>query len=99
MARQMLMTPAMFKVRRAAICTIWWLAAVVATAAANSRVARAAEAPAPTEVETSWYGWQTLLSDAGAIGLWSLAAVVDDAQYGSPSWRTYQAWSTALTIS
>ena len=99
MARQVLMTPTMSKVRRGRRGTIWRLAAVLAAAAASSRGARAAEAPAPTEVETSWYGWQTLLSDAGAIGLWSLAAVVDDAQYGSPSWRTYQAWSTALTAS
>ena len=40
-----------------------------------------------------------MLSDAGAIGLWSLAAVVDDAQYGSASYQSYQAWSTALTVS
>jgi hypothetical protein len=87
------------KVRRGARSTVWWLAAVLATAAASSRGADAAEASAPTEVATSWYGWQTLLSDAGAIGLWSLAAVVDEAQYGSASWRSYQAWSTALTAS
>ena len=77
--------------------TSWLLAAVLATTASSSRAARADEAPAPAR--TSWYGWQTLLSDAGAIGLWSLAAVVDDAQYGSTSWRSYQAWSTALTAS
>jgi hypothetical protein len=72
---------------------------MVATAAASSDGAHAAEAPAPTEIETSWYGWQTLLSDAAAIGLWSVAAVVDDAQYGSASYRSYQAWSTALAAS
>src|SRR6185369_1797255 len=89
----------MSKVRRGARGTVWRLAAVLATVAASSRGAHAADASAPTEVATSWYGWQTLLSDAGAIGLWSLAAVVDEAQYGSASWRSYQAWSTALTAS
>jgi len=99
MAWQMLETSTMSKVSGGRRCTVWWLAAVLVTAAAGSRGARAAEAPAPMEVETSWYGWQTLLSDAGAIGLWSLAAVVDDAQYGSTSYQSYQAWSTALTVS
>jgi hypothetical protein len=73
----------------------WRLAVVLATVAATSRAARASESSAPpAEV---WYGWQTLLSDAGAIGLWSLAAVLDDAQYGSTSRQSYRAWSTALT--
>jgi hypothetical protein len=98
MARQMLETPSMSKVRRGGRFAIWWLAAVLATWAASSRAARAADAPAPTEVETSWYGWQTLLSDAGAIGLWSLAGVVSEAQYDSASYQSYQAWSNALTV-
>ena len=92
----MLVTPATVWVRRECRRAIWRTAAAVAFLGAS---ARAADAPAPSAAETTWYGWQTLLPDVGAIGLWSLAAVVDDAQYGSTSWRTYQVWSTALTAS
>src|SRR6185436_7990319 len=75
------------------------VAALVAAVAvlACARNAAAADEPAPAAAETSWYGWQTLLSDAGVIGLWSLAAAVDDAKYGSGGARqSYEVGSTAL---
>lgn len=38
----------------------------------------------------AWYGWQTLLSDATATGLFFVAASLDDAKYTSGSYETYQ---------
>jgi hypothetical protein len=52
--------------------------------------------PGPRRPETSWYGWQTLLSDLGVIGLWSAAYAVDDAKYGSASPQNYDIATNVL---
>jgi hypothetical protein len=74
-------------------------AAVVAgqTAPAEAVVEHAAPpAEVPPKPETSWYGWQTLLSDAATIGLGALAYAADDAKYGSPSPQNYELGANAL---
>ncbi len=59
---------------------------------ASLRAARAGEADVPETAETpqtSWYGWQTLISDGSAIGLFSLAYLVDYAGKGATSRQGY----------
>jgi hypothetical protein len=45
---------------------------------AGARVARARDTGPSEKRPTSWYGWQTLLADAGAVGLWSLGLATED---------------------
>jgi hypothetical protein len=60
----------------------------------------APEAPeAPQAPQTSWYGWQTLLADAGVIALWAAAYAVDDAKYGSSSKEGYERGTNLLVAS
>ena len=63
----------------------------------------AADAPdppqAPEAPRTSWYGWQTLVADAGVIALWSAAYAVDDAKYGSTSKQSYELGTNLLVAS
>jgi hypothetical protein len=64
--------------------------------------ARAGEADvpeAPRTTRTSWYGWQTLLADAGVIALWSAAYAVDEAKYGSSSPQSYDRGTNLLVAS
>lgn len=49
---------------------------------AGARVACAADTGPSEKAPVSWYGWQTLLSDAGAVGLWSLGLVMEDETAG-----------------
>jgi hypothetical protein len=65
---------------------------------AGSRVARAGEADAYEEPQ-SWYGWQTMLTDGGAIGLFLLSAAVQDAKYGSGSGESYEVGANVLVAS
>jgi len=52
---------------------------------------------APAQVQRmSWYGWQTLLVDGGAVGLFALALWADDAKYASGSYEDYQLASNVL---
>ena len=64
---------------------------------------QAREAPdapqAPEAPRTSWYGWQTLVADAGVIALWSAAYAVDDAKYGSSSKQGYEVGTNLLVAS
>ena len=55
--------------------------------------------PAPDVRRTSWYGWQTMLADAGVIALWSAAYAVDDAKYGSSSPQSYDRGTNLLVAS
>ena len=69
---------------------------------ATQTSARAGEADAPEPrptTQTSWYGWQTLLADAGAIALWSAAYAVDEAKYGSSSPQSYDVGTNLLVAS
>jgi hypothetical protein len=59
-----------------------------------------ADAPEPRKTtQTSWYGWQTLLADAGVIALWSAAYAVDEAKYGSSSPQSYDVGTNLLVAS
>jgi len=59
-----------------------------------------ADAPEPRQpTQTSWYGWQTLLADAGVIALWSAAYAVDEAKYGSSSPQSYDVGTNLLVAS
>jgi hypothetical protein len=60
-----------------------------ALAFALATAAHAEDRP-PPETPGAWYGWQTLLSDGSATGLWVLAAALDDAKYTSGSLQTYE---------
>lgn len=62
-------------------------AAVLAAALASTlaTTARAEDRVTPHSVG-EWYGWQTLLSDGSAVGLWVLAVVLDDAKYTTSGW-------------
>ena len=51
---------------------------------------------APPKPETTWYGWQTLLADGSAVGLWALGFAVDDAKSGSGSPQSYQFGANVL---
>jgi hypothetical protein len=64
-----------------------FLAGALAFAVTTS--ARADDRVAP-ETPSSWYGWQTLLSDASMTGLFIVGATLDDAKYTSGSYQTYQ---------
>jgi hypothetical protein len=75
----------------------WLIALAVALLIAGPQAAHADEI-ASQVAPTSWYGWQPLLSDAGAVGLWSLAALFDDAKYTSGARRADQIASTATLI-
>jgi len=69
---------------------------------ATQASARAGEADAPEPrptTQTSWYGWQTLLADAGVIALWSAAYAVDEAKYGSSSPQSYDVGTNLLVAS
>ena len=69
---------------------------------ATQTSARAGEADAPEPrqtTQTSWYGWQTLLADAGVIALWSAAYAVDEAKYGSSSPQSYDVGTNLLVAS
>jgi hypothetical protein len=74
------------------------IAVALAVLLGSVPAARAADGTRPDEPASSWYGWETLLSDAGAIGLWSFAAVLDEAKYASPSHDAYQRGSDALVV-
>jgi hypothetical protein len=69
--------------------------ALATSARADDRFATSGRADdrVTPETSSSWYGWQTLLSDAGATGLWVLAATLNDAKYTSGSLQTYQEMS------
>jgi hypothetical protein len=59
---------------------------------AGLRSARAGEADVAEKAETpqtSWYGWQTLISDGSAVGLFSLAYLMDYEGKGSTSRQAY----------
>src|SRR5262245_36637839 len=79
--------------------TAVWLAVMLLALVAGSRVARAGEADAPEQPQTSWYGWQTLLVDGGWIGLWMLGLAVDHEKYGSSSPENYQLGANVLFTS
>ena len=69
---------------------------------ATQTFARAGEADAPEPPQTpktSWYGWQTLMADAGVIALWSAAYAVDEAKYGSSSKQGYELGTNLLVAS
>src|SRR5262245_44231720 len=93
------------RVNRTAVSLAVTLVALVA----GSPAARAGEAGeageevdgafAPEEPQTSWYGWQTLLADAGSIGLGALSWAVNDAKYGSSSYQSYELGSRVLLAS
>jgi hypothetical protein len=70
----------------------------LAAVLAGTQTARAEEPPPPADQQASWYGWQTLLTDAGAIGLWVVAGLLDDAKYASSSQRSYQSASKAALL-
>ena len=84
-----------------------WLAVVLVALIVSSRPARAAEtvdAPEASQTpQTSWYGWQTLAADGGAIGLLALGFVVDHAKYGSTydstSRQNYELGANVLWVS
>src|SRR4051812_31855654 len=56
----------------------------------------ATPAGVPLKPKTSWYGWQTLLSDAATIGLGALAYAADDAKYASSSPQNYELGANVL---
>lgn len=64
---------------------------------------RGPDAPEPRQTtqttQTSWYGWQTLLADAGVIALWSAAYAVDEAKHGSSSPQSYDVGTNLLVAS
>ena len=53
---------------------------------------------ASSKPETTWYGWQTLLADGSAVGLWALGFAVDDAKSGSGSPQSYQLGANGVVI-
>jgi hypothetical protein len=80
------------KQRRSANRTVSWLAVMLMVLVGGLRAARAGEADVAEKAETpqtSWYGWQTLISDGSAIGLLSLAYLVDYEGKGATSRQGY----------
>jgi hypothetical protein len=75
------------------------LVIALATMCAGARVARAEEVGRPAETRTSWYGWQTLLADGGAIALWAVADAVDDPRLAPNASRGRAFASNALYVS
>jgi hypothetical protein len=62
--------------------TIFRLAIILVALIAGTRAAPAADTGPSEKPPTSWYGWQTLMADAGAVGLWSLGLAMDDETAG-----------------
>ena len=59
----------------------------------------APERPRAEVTQISWYGWQTMLADAGVIALWLAAYAVDEAKYGSSSAQSYDRGTNLLVAS
>ena len=59
-----------------------------------------ADAPKPRQTtQTSWYGWQTLLADAGVIALWSAAYSAPRLEQSSSSPQSYDVGTNLLVAS
>jgi len=77
----------------------WLIGAAFAAVVGRAPAAHAEEsAAAPSNGETSWYGWQTMASDGTAIALWATAAYLDDAKYTSGSFQTYKTLSNVAVV-